>query len=470
MKSNHNIIWLLAAFAMLGDADAHSRGFGGYHGGFGGFHSAGFGYTAGEFRGYHGGFGVGGMYEGALDGPRGFSGYGTNWSGFRGGYGLGTARGYQGGFNLGYRGAGGLPGYDDNRRPGPWSRGVAGWRGELGTGRGYVYLGYGPSSFPVRDLRPSQYGALSRIPGYVYGPAGERGESGRVERPNLNSALPTDLRLHEANGLEHGLGYLGDARGLTAFDPAIANAPRPAVAASQRIAEATHPMTAVTNYRPAADLRRHANIVRREMIAEAAFGPSWYDDYAGAWIASNIVADLWTPAAWTTVNNWFNTSWLAVGYNYGNEITYDNGNVNLYGVPIATAAEYFNSAAALAAKGKPAPPANVAWLPLGVFGAVRGGEKTTNMMFQLAVDKAGVIRGNYFNIADKNAQQIEGAVDKKTQRVTWIVEDRANIIFDTGLYNLTKDEFTVLVHFGKDKAEQWTLVRVKHTSGQPAQK
>ena len=369
---------------------------------------------AGAFRGYHGGFGVGGMYAGALDGPRGFSGYGTNWSGFRGGYGLGTAHGYQGGYNLGYPGAGGLPGYDDNVVPVLGRRGVAGWRGELGTGRGYQYLGYGPSSFPVRDLRPSQYGALSRIPGYVYGPAGEFGEAGRGERANLNFGLPTDLNLHAANGFEHGLGYLGDARGLTAFDPSVANAARPAAAATQRAAEATRcPTNDITRYRPAADLRRDGNIARRTLLAEAAFSPTWYDDYAGAWIANNIVSDLWTPAAWTTVNNWFNANWPAVGYNYGNEITYDNGNVNLYGAPIATAAEYYDSAAALAAKGKEAPPANVQWLPLGVFGAIRSGEKTTNMMMQLAVDKAGIIRGNYFNIADKNPNRLKAPSTRK---------------------------------------------------------
>ena len=83
------------------------------------------------------------------------------------------------------------------------------------------------------------------------------------------------------------------------------------------------------------------------------------------------------------------------------------------------------------------------------------------MTFQIAVNKAGIVRGNYFNTGDNNVQPIEGAVDKKTQRITWVVKDKDKIIFDTGLYNLTKDETTVLVHFSKDKSEQWTLVRLK---------
>jgi len=78
-----------------------------------------------------------------------------------------------------------------------------------------------------------------------------------------------------------------------------------------------------------------------------------------------------------------------------------------------------------------------------------------------AVNKDGIVRGNYFNTKDNNNQQVDGSVDKKTQRIAWVVEDKKNIIFDTGLYNLTKDETPVLVHFGKDKTEQWLLVRLK---------
>ena len=150
-----------------------------------------------------------------------------------------------------------------------------------------------------------------------------------------------------------------------------------------------------------------------------------------------------------------------------------------YGQPIATAAEYYQSAADLAETGEQAdipsetPPANAdpqttpsntadaQWLPLGVFEALQPDQKSSKMTFQIAVNKDGIVRGNYFNTGDKNAKPIAGAVDKKTQRITWVVQDKDKIIFDTGLYNLTKDETTVLVHFSKDKTEQWTLVRLK---------
>ena len=34
-------------------------------------------------------------------------------------------------------------------------------------------------------------------------------------------------------------------------------------------------------------------------------------------------------------------------------------------------------------------------------------------------------------------------------------------VFETGIYNLTKDETPVLVHFGKERTQQWLLVRMQ---------
>ena len=54
------------------------------------------------------------------------------------------------------------------------------------------------------------------------------------------------------------------------------------------------------------------------------------------------------------------------------------------------------------------------WLPLGVFAMVQGDEKTSNHIFQLAVNKQGVIRGNYYDAVTDSTALIYGAVDKKT--------------------------------------------------------
>jgi hypothetical protein len=42
-------------------------------------------------------------------------------------------------------------------------------------------------------------------------------------------------------------------------------------------------------------------------------------------------------------------------------------------------------------------------------------------------------------------------------------------VCETGLYNLTHDEAPVLIHMGKEKTQQWLLVRLKQPEeqGQP---
>jgi hypothetical protein len=90
-------------------------------------------------------------------------------------------------------------------------------------------------------------------------------------------------------------------------------------------------------------------------------------------------------------------------------------------------------------------------------------EKQTkaNLILQLAVNKQGIIRGNYTATMTNDTQPVTGSVDKKTQRAAWTIGKNKENVIETGIYNLTKDEAPVLVHFGKDKTEQWLLVRVK---------
>jgi hypothetical protein len=233
----------------------------------------------------------------------------------------------------------------------------------------------------------------------------------------------------------------------------------------------------------AADGRLQGNYVRANFSHWNAFDGAWYRRYPNAWWARGFAAGFWTACTWGAINDWFGGGWVPVPYYYGNNITYFDNNVYLDGQPMATTASYYQSAAQLAETGEqanvgnttgadysqqaaaPVDAANAQWLPLGVFEAIPPGEKSSKMTFQLAVNKAGIVRGNYFNTGDNNVQQVQGAVDKKTQRITWVVVDKKNIIFDSGLYNLTKNETSILVHEGPKKTEQWTLVRLKQPTG-----
>src|SRR5262249_31952424 len=157
-----------------------------------------------------------------------------------------------------------------------------------------------------------------------------------------------------------------------------------------------------------------------------------------------------------------------VYYDYGSTIVYQNNNVYVNGDDVGSAAEYAQQAQALAARGQASqPPPKTKWQPLGVFALAQADEKTSNNLFQLALDAEGVIRGNYYDALMDSSVPVYGSVDKKTQRAAWTIGDKKDTVFETGLYNLSKEQTPVLVHFGKDKTQQWLLVRMEQPREQP---
>ena len=60
---------------------------------------------------------------------------------------------------------------------------------------------------------------------------------------------------------------------------------------------------------------------------------------------------------------------------------------------------------------------------------VRGEEQTSDKIFQLAVNKDGVIRGNYYDAFADNALPVYGSVDKKTQRAAWSIGEKKGVVF-----------------------------------------
>ena len=142
-------------------------------------------------------------------------------------------------------------------------------------------------------------------------------------------------------------------------------------------------------------------------------------------------------------------------------MTYQENNVYVNGQDVGTSEQYYDQAADLAQTGAEAnAPQDGDWLPLGVFALTKQGETTSSVTIQLAVNKQGVIRGNYTDNATNTNQVIQGSVDKETQRVAFTVGDDKREVIETGLYNLTKDEAPALVHNGPDSTEQMLLVRL----------
>jgi len=208
--------------------------------------------------------------------------------------------------------------------------------------------------------------------------------------------------------------------------------------------------------------------VRNNFNHYGAFGGNWWPQYPGAWRAAGwaTAAAVWGAATWGACSSYCGYPAEPAYYDYGSNVVYEGDTVYVNGDSVGTQQQYAQEAITIADTGKQAEASKEEeWLSLGVFGMVQGEQKNANDIFQLAVNKAGVIRGNYYNALADTTVPVYGSVDKKTQRAAWTVGEKTEPIYEVGIANLTREGTTMLVHFGKDRTQQWNLIRLE----QPAE-
>ena len=467
MNTRIRLFVMLLAVVAMPAADAFARGGGG-----GGFHGGGGGFGGGGFHG--GGFGGGG-YGGGGGGFGGYHGGGYGGGGFGGG----------GEFRGGDFGGGSFhPSFQPN----------------FGSAANFG----GHDAFSRSDFGRSQIG--DNLGGL---------DRGGLDRDNFNrgdlnfNARPSEQRLNDFLGLPR-TGGDGRATGLngvanqTRDDGGLRNLDNNRIGQNLRD-------------RPAAqDLNRQRFDGLNNKVANA-FGRdgkgrqdarNWLQDHpnrADHWHnwANDVRDHDWNHHDWNRgdwwrrhypYGNWWNywgfmgmmpwgywweiPNWGSVGdycgdmgdpiyYDYGqggNIYSDDSGNVIVNGQQVGTLAEYAQSAAALATVPPPADDAEndaAKWLPLGNF-TVSTSEKDTDptRVMQLAVNKDGIISGMLYNQSTNKSLPIQGRVDKQTQRVAFHIGNNDHVVCETGIYDLTKNDAPLLVHFGDNKTEQYLLVRV----------
>jgi hypothetical protein len=404
------------AICLFAGGHADGRGFGGFRGGsFGGF---GGGDRFGGFSSFSGGDRFGGSYSGMRYGS-GYSGY--HYGGYSGGYdrSYDTARG--GSISTsGTRGA----------AYGPYGAAAGGTRDtSITTANGRTYDGSRTAGVAVGPYGRAVGGATGGFD--VIGPRG--GAAGGWQTAFAGTRFPTDAGLAHystfgAAGVAHSTAYW------------------------------SHGYMATTG-----------GYVRSGFGYYNCFHPAWYAAHPGCWAAAGWAAGAaWTAATWPAL-----VGYVGFGnepeytYDYGSNIVYQNNNVYIGGTDAGTAAQYAQEATNIAVQGQTADaPPTADWKPLGVFALVPGDQKSSSNMFQLAVDKSGIIRGNYYDGVMDTSTPVYGSVDKKTQRAAWTIGKTKDRVFEAGLWNLTQSEAPVLVHFGADKTQQWLLVRVEQPANQ----
>jgi hypothetical protein len=492
MKITIKLVSVVILGILAVHSDAFARGFGGFGGSFGGGFHGGSSFSGGFGGSHAGGFDAGGFHAGGFGGGDigGFhaGGYGGQLGGYHaggfdaGGYRAGSdAGGFRsGGFDAGgmhtsdiggYRGgefgsdsfrnsaAGGslnrgtlnsflgLPtdsgmhaaaGAYGSRGAVSGSEGAAAWRGGA---TGHVYQG--PMGATVTH-------GMAGVQGMAAGPAGIAG-GGRV-------AGGTVVKGPEGNVYAHGATA---GRGFAVSD---------GVAAGRGFAG-----TYGTRYFSPTYCHAQGLAAQRWCYGSAVFRPAWCDAHPWAWCPAGYTAAAWATAAWRAASWPVIGTWLAWDaapnyYDYGGNITYQDNTVYYGTQPVESAENYYQQAANLANSGTPTSETNndVQWLPLGVFGLMAEGKTTPDMVFQLAINKAGAIRGNYYDQITDATSPVSGSVDKKDQRVAWQIGSNKNLVIETGLYNLTQDQSTALIHYGPDREQQVVLVRLKQTPDEKA--
>lgn len=173
----------------------------------------------------------------------------------------------------------------------------------------------------------------------------------------------------------------------------------------------------------------------------------------------------WAQPAWPVLTGWVNYGWTQpVYYYYGENVYYQNGYVYYGDQPVATEEEYAQQAEAIATSLPETKPAPEDWMSLGVFALMPDDEPTgaePTLFLQLAVSKQGILSGTFQDIANDSVYQIEGMVDKQTQRAAWTAVGKTRPLMETGIVNLTQDTAPALVHFADGTTQQWLMVRMQ---------
>ena len=193
-------------------------------------------------------------------------------------------------------------------------------------------------------------------------------------------------------------------------------------------------------------------------------------------------------------------------YNYGDNVVYRGDMVYVNGVPYVSADKYYEQGLELAQRGEkttvirieqPAPvvvetpgttsedqplaiptPAlpnssglapekqsddpSEQWMPLGTFAIVKDEDTgESDRIFQLAMNRGGILRGNVYDQKEDKLLPIQGAVDQETQRVAFRVVGEDAKVYECGLWNLTQESLPILIQEGNNKTVTIKVVRLK---------
>ena len=176
----------------------------------------------------------------------------------------------------------------------------------------------------------------------------------------------------------------------------------------------------------------------------------------------------WQPTPADALSSWVR---LQLGaptyytYGPGRDVYFQDGFVYLRGERNVTVPEYYQQAVRVI---RTVPEitdrqaAQMEWKPLGVFTLASEPEEEPSMIVQLAINQQGVLSGTFYDEQTQESRPLVGMVEAETQRAVWRFADdpESELVMETMLFNLSREQTPVLVHFGPGDVESWLLVRL----------
>lgn len=95
------------------------------------------------------------------------------------------------------------------------------------------------------------------------------------------------------------------------------------------------------------------------------------------------------------------------------------------------------------------------WMPLGSFELKLDGQTVATRLIQLAVDRQGILRGTYYDIAADSTKHITGSVDKATLRASWTIGERGLAVYEMSLDALSSPEGQLTVRYANGQTATW---------------
>jgi hypothetical protein len=164
-------------------------------------------------------------------------------------------------------------------------------------------------------------------------------------------------------------------------------------------------------------------------VESVAFTADWYAKHPEAWQPAKSSADWWKTADVATISAWLGQPAQLVQPVMAAGTTADSGGTVATAGGADIGADGLQSVLVLPAGHQNAVgPADSDWLPLGVFAVVPPGTQDTaeaHNYQQLAVDRQGTIKGNFFDTISGTVQPITGTVDRtalnSSAKASWTV-------------------------------------------------